>query len=442
MARSSTPADSEVRDVTLPSGIRIIAKQDASSNLVAIHVFVSAGAADETIANAGIGTFVASSLFSGTNQQSAEKITHLINELGNNVGATWDPDFTQIHALMLKERFPDAAYLLSDVLKNASFPDKEVEKNRKLLIEGFQERSSDLFGIAYDQMHLELFKNTPRARPVNGDRSVIESLQPSALRAFYAKVFIPENIVVSVVGALPTDKVVETLREDLASFPRSNPRHRTLPVGDGPRILRGQEEVSKTINELNAPYVLIGYLAPGAGSGDYPAMLLANALLGGMKTSKLFTTVREQKGLAYEVASLYNPQVAWGDVSVYMILTPPAQRDKLDDTIGQGKSTLLAAVKDFSESSPTDADLKRAKQYLIGAYLIARERLPKRAYFLGYSEIAQKEIGGYQFDRDYPDKINAVTVADVKRAAKLYFGAGSIVSTLKPGDPNEGVITK
>jgi len=441
---SYSHADSTApRDVQLPCGIRLIIRQETSTDLIAVQVFVRAGSDKEDASTCGIGSFVASTLFTGTKNERPDDIKYLIGSLGNNISASWDPDFTQMQALTLASRFDDVSYLVCDVLKNADFVDDQVELQRHALLEGFQNRSGDMFTVAYDNLRHVLYAGTSRDRPINGDPAVIKALKPSDLRIYFERNFIPRNIVIAVTGNMDPGKVERSFRSNLANFPRSNPA-RISPPTSGPTPLSSATTVKKFRSDINADYVLLGYLAPGAGSSDFPAMLVANALLGGMKTSKLFTSIREKQGLGYEVSSLYASQVAWSDVAAFVVSAPTKDGPdgKPIEMAPVVRDAMLDAVKQFRETKPADEDIARAKRFLIGSYLIAHERLDRRAYFLGYSEIAQKELGGYKFDTNYADAINAVTASDVARVAKEYLDGGMVISMILPGDPNAGVITE
>jgi predicted Zn-dependent peptidase len=103
------------------------------------------------------------------------------------------------------------------------------------------------------------------------------------------------------------------------------------------------------------------------------------------------------------------------------------------------KQALLDQFKLLAAAPPSDAELVRAKKYVIGSYLLAHERIEDRSYYLGYSELACKGLGGYKFDRNYADLINAVTAEDVVQVAKKYFSDAPVVSILLPGNPDLGV---
>jgi predicted Zn-dependent peptidase len=444
-ALSIAAADSLVpKDVTLPNGIRLIIKQESASELVAVHVFIRAGANEEDEQTSGIGSFVAATLFTGTKNQRPDSIRYMTNALGGNVGAAWDTDFTQLHALTLASNFEDASFMISDVLKFANFPDSEVEKSRKDLLSAFQSRSDDLFTQVYDNMRHTLYAGTSLDRSLNGDPEVIKRLTADDLRRYYAKYYVPRNIVISVVGNVAPERVETSFRNNLADFPRVSSRRPVAIPLTGPTLLDKPVVTKKFRGDLNGAYTLFGFLAPGVGSHDYPAVVVTNALLGGMKTSKLFTTIREKQGLGYEVSSIYPAQVAWSDLSAFVVSA--AKKEGPDgkpmDMAPLVRDALTDSIKSFRETKPSEEDLARAKRYLIGSYLIAHERIERRAFFLGFTEIAQKELGGYQFDTHYADYINAVTAADVQRVAKQYLGNGAVISMILPGDPNAGVISK
>lgn len=428
-------------DTVLPCGIRIIVQQEPQTRLVAINVFIRVGANEEDNANAGIGNFVASTLLSGTSNQDSETMAHEIGMLGGNATAVWQPDMTQIKALTLASQFDEASYLICDVLKNANFSDDAVESSRHDLLANMQSQSDDLYQETYDGLRSALYAGTPYAHPQLGDPAIVRRLTSRQLRDFFARYYTPDRIVISVVGNVTTDQVAQTLGQDLQDFPRTAGRQPPDP-GIAAQPLAKMAVVKRYRPDLTAGYVMAGFLAPGAGSKDYPAMLLANALLGGMKTSLLFVNLREKQQLGYEVGSVYPNQIGASDCEAYIISAPTrtSSTGKAEPIFGTVRDALVDQFKLLRQNPPSDADLARAKRYLIGSYLIEHERLEQRAYYLGYSEIALKSLGGYRFDSHFADIINAVTPADIQRVAQKYLSGNYAVSMLLPGDPNAGVL--
>lgn len=438
-AQSEAPAP---RDITLPNGLRIIALPEKATELVAIQVFIRS--APESPEQRGIGAFVANTLFGGSEYMTGDEMQSAIGSLGGSINATWDADYTQIKALALSSSFHDAAWLVSDVLKDANFPAEAVENTRKGMLGSIQSGSLDLYQTTYDMVRAQLYDGTPRASLIAFDPDAVAHLQQADLVKYYDRTYIPRNIVISVVGNVDPDTVQHEFTEDLSDFPRTEGRRAMEVPSETPTVLGKPVIVKKFRGDITAAYIMAGYLAPGAGSEDFVPMQVANALLGGMKTSRLFTDLREKQGYGYQVASTYNPSVGTGDLTAFIVTgaTKTDATGKDVDMISTVRDALLDEIKQFRSSKPTDTDLARAKRFLIGAYAIAHERLEDRAYYLGYSEIAQKDLGGYEFDTHYADYVNAVTADDVQRVAQEYLGDGCVIAMLLPGDPNAGVISK
>lgn len=435
-------------DTVLPCGIRVIAQQEPSTQLVAINVFIRVGAAQETSDDAGIGNFVASTLLAGTTNQDEDTMAMQIGLLGDDVTAVWQPDMTQIKALTLASQFDDASYMISDVLKNADFTDEAVENERHDLLTKIQDQSDDLFQEADDNLRLAVYDGTPYARPTLGTPDTIRHLTARDLRAFFTRYYTPDRIVIAVVGNVDPNTVVNSFGENLADFPRRAPPGGAFSPDDTiaaqVRPLAKPITIKRYRSDITAGYIMVGFPAPGAGAADYPAMMLANALLGGMKTSLLFVNLREKKQYGYEVGSLYGNQIGESDCTGY-ILSAPTHANAAGKQVadfGDVRDALLAQFRAMAANPPSDADLTRAKRFLIGSYLIDHERLEQRAYYLGFSEIALQPLGGYRFDTHFADIIDAVTPADIQRVCQKYFSGNPAVSMLLPGSPDAGVLTE
>jgi len=437
MAQAPTPVST-----VLPNGVRLICQQESSSSLVAITIFVQTGSAQETPRDAGIGSMVADSILTGTTNQDSDTIQTSIGNVGGNVKAIWQPDFTQIRALVLPTQFGDTAYLLSDVLKNADFPDASVETARQDLYARIQERMDDVFESTNDRLRAYLYSGTPYSLPQLGTVDSVKRLTRTDLLDYFQDYYIPSNILISVVGNVDPSAVAQTFGDDLSDFNRQRVRH------DFPLLIPAVSDNTRPVvvkayrSDVSAGLMMVGYLAPGAGSDDYPAMVLVNALLGGMKTSVMFKNLRIKYHYSYELGSDYNVQLGLSDETGYILYSttptgnnPPSNADQTAVV----KDALLAQFQILANTPPTETDLERAKKFVIGSYLISHERIEDRSYYLGYSALGFPHLGGASFDSSYADLINNVTAADVTRVAKKYFSAAPVISLLLPGSPTSGV---
>ena len=416
---------------TLPNGLRIICKPETDTPLVAIDVFVRAGAPQETAATAGIGSFVAHTLFASTPSSTPEIMTRDINALGGNVSAAWRPDWTQISALTVKDKFADAIFLLANSLKNADFDAATVEDARLQILSELDNRDADLFQTAYGNLEKTLYAGTSYARPEGGTAATIRRLTRADLLRYYARYYVPQNIVFVVVGNVTPQAAQQEIGDALDDFPRAG---RAAPGFSDPLppLARDLPPIRVYQPDLDQEIVMVGYRAAPTSGPDYPALLVANALLGGMKSGRLFTQLREKQGLAYDLGSVYNPRLAAGDLAGY-VYGAPTRTDPITKkeapTVGPIKDGLLAQFAGLQTTPPTAADLSRAQHFLIGSYALRHERIEDRALLLGTAELSGPD--GYRLDTDYARYVNAVTAADVQRVAAKYF-VHPVISTVEP----------
>ncbi len=416
---------------TLANGLRIIVKPETDTPLIAIDVFVRAGAPQETASNAGIGSFVAQTLFASTTNNPPETMTRDIAALGGNVAAAWHSDWTQIGALTVKDKYSHAILLLADTLKNADFDPGVVTDTRTLMLNAIDSRDSDLFQIAYGNLQKALYGGTSYARPDGGTAGNISRLTRADLMRYYARYYVPKNLVFVVVGNITPEAAVQEIKNNLEDFPRAD--RAAAPFADPlPPLTRDLTPLRVFQPDLEQQCVVAGVRAAAVSDPDSPALMVANALLGGMKSGRLFTQIREKQSLAYDLGSLYNPRLAAGDIAAYVYAAPtktdPTTKKDVP-TVGLVKEAILKQFVSLQETPPTPAELARAQHYLIGSYKIKHERIEDRASLLGAAELSSRD--GYLLDTDYAKYINAVTAADVQRVARKYF-LHPVVSTVEP----------
>ena len=431
LSRTEADPNTPVK-TTLPNGLRIICKQETSTPLIAIDVFVQAGAPQETDSTNGVGSFVAHALFDSTRDNTPESMTSAINALGGSVSAAWHPDWTQISALTVRDRYEDAVSLLADTLQNADFDPAALEETRTQVLSELDSRDADPFQTAYSGLQKKLYAGTSYARPEGGTAETVSRLTRADLLGYYSRYYVPRNIVVVVVGNIKPEDAAKAIADDLADFPRPSPaasgfRDALPPLSvDIPAIHTYQPDLTQNC-------VVVGCRAAPMASADYFPLLVLNALFGGMKSGRLFTTLREQQGLAYDLGSVYDPHLAAAALAGYVFGAPtktdPVTKKEIP-TVGLIKNGILAQMKSLQTTPPTLAELSRAQHYLIGSYALRHERLEDRAALLGAAELSAPD--GYKLDTDYNKSINAVTAADVQHVANKYL-VHPVTSTVEPG---------
>ena len=416
---------------TLTDGLRIICKQETSTPLIAIDVFVRAGAPQETASNAGIGSFVAQALFDSTTNNTPESMTSAINALGGNISAAWHPDWTQISVLTVKDQYKSAILVMTDALQKADFDPAAIEDTRRQILSELDSRDADQFQTAYGNLEKTLYAGTSYARPEGGTADTISRLTRADLLRYYSQFYVPNNLVFVVVGNIKPEDAEQEIAADLNDFPRPGPA--AMPFSDPLPPLSIDRPPTRVYEpDLSQNCVMVGYRAAPMASPDYFPLLVANALFGGMKSGRLWTALREQQGLAYDLGSLYDPHLAAAALAGYVFGAPtktdPATKKEIP-TVGLIKEGILTQIKSLQTTPPTPEELARAQHFLIGSYALRHERLEDRASLLGEAELSAPD--GYKLDTDYNQYINAVTAADVQRVAVKYFNH-PVISTVEP----------
>jgi predicted Zn-dependent peptidase len=442
-AASENLPDGVVR-TTLPDGLRILCKTEPQTPIVSVQILVKVGSEEETDGTAGIGSLVARTLLASTTSRGPDTIAGEIRDLGDSVSVDRQPDWIQISALTVPDKMTDLLDLLTDVLKNATFDADVVDDQKNEMLSEIDAGEASPFDRTYTNMRSALFTGTGYGLPPLGTPRTVERLMRTQLLTYYYHYFIPTNMVVSIAGNVQPDQVASAIQQDMADYdPLVRGSARPEPVYSPiPQLADDVAPVRAYATDLSEVSVMVGYRAPSMAQKDYYALQIANALLGGMKTSQLFTNLREKEGLAYELGSFYTPEIYSGDLTAF-IFAPPSyvdpQTKQRVDSLPQIKNQLLDQITQFAAAPPAAADLERAKHYVIGTYEIKHERVQDRAYLMGVAELCGGD--GALYDLNYADYVNAVTAADVQRVAKQYF-VHPAISTLQPNPDGDGTVSE
>ncbi len=292
-----------------------------------------------------------------------------------------------------------------------------VEEARKELLRQIGVVNDDPFENAYTDLRQQLYQDSGYRRPTLGSRHTIEVATVEDLQKFFSTYYIPNNMVITVVGDVTSKQVID--RVDMA-FAGISAGH--LPVDRGiadETLERNSFHASES--DISTAYLLLGWLAPGVGARDYAALSVAANALGGGKASLMFRELRQKRGMGYDVGIMYPRYKYQSHVLAYVVTDPFKLSLKnlrpelvLDDV----KSALLEQVDHLKTNPLSEKDLQRAKGYTIGTYSLSHQRLMDRAFQLSWLET----VGiGYQMYNDFPNEIEKVTAADAQRAVQKYF---------------------
>jgi predicted Zn-dependent peptidase len=406
-------AHAAVEKTILSNGLTLLVKREPESRTAAIEVFIRVGAAQENKQTEGIGHLLAGTILSGSERRTPRRLAEVVSEVGGNFHAVWQWDYIEIYAVTLPRMCDEAIGLLAESISSPSFEPDAVERARSAVLKQMKALEDNQYSTGYNLLVAQVHKGNPYGRPYLGDPDVIRAINRQQLEAFYRKYVVPSAIVISVVGNVDPMRISRLVELRFAGMEYAPQKPTGVPFRFRPEP--PQEPEPPAPEQTAASYVMIGWVAPGAADKDYPAVCIANVLLGGNKSSLMFTKLREGQGIGYQVGSIYPVLKGSGHIAAYVGLDSSRGGPEVTQAV---KASVMGLASTLATGGFTDDDIERAKSYLIGSHALKHERARDRAYYLGLYE----SLGlGYRYDSTYAAAIRAVTRADLERVCASIF---------------------
>jgi predicted Zn-dependent peptidase len=394
---------SAYRRTVLSNGLRVVSEKMPNVKSVSVGIWVDVGSRQETLRENGISHFIEHMCFKGTRRRSAKEIAQSLETLGGTLNAFTSRENTCFYARVLDEHFEQGFDVLADITTQSLFDSGEFKKEKDVICEEIKDVFDTPGDIVHDYFAATMWKTHPLGQTIMGGAKGIRALQRRDLLAFMRRHYTTDNIVLSAAGAIDHDRLVDLARRKLL-FPKSTTR-KSLKA---PLYRQGQKQIFR--RKLSQAHVCIGF--PSIQFADprkYHALLL-NTLLGAGMGSRLFQTVREERGLAYTV---YSYQDFYHDTGIFGLYLG-TDSNKTAEAVNLVLQELAAVADD----SITDEEVERAKSQLKGSLLLSLEGSYNRMNRLGRLELFQHTFVPLE---QSAKEINAVTLADVRAIARDIF---------------------
>ncbi|MCQ2284784.1 MAG: insulinase family protein [Bacteroidales bacterium] len=296
--------------VRLQNGLRLIHKK-TDSPVSNFGVFVNAGTRDESADQMGLAHFVEHTIFKGTEKRNAYRIISRMEAVGGDLNASTSKEETYFHTSFLSVDYPRAVELLSDVFFHATFPEKELEKEKTVVLEEINYYKDTPSELIIDDFEDLIFQDHPLGKNILGTRQSVRKIKREGILNFIAQNYTLNNVVLASVGNISTEKLVRLCNRYFGCEQIADRIRERVPFGHyEPR----QRTVKKHNAQVNA---MTGCLAYSVKDNKRVPMHLLDNLLGGPGMStRLNMSIREKRGLAYTIASDYT---AFSDTGVFSI---------------------------------------------------------------------------------------------------------------------------
>ena len=236
------------------------------------------------------------------------------------------------------------------------------------------------------------------------------------IKLYQASILNPENIVISVNGNVDKNKLINGFGNMFVDKKQGKFNYTKYSI---PKITAYSQKIKK-IDKQQTAWVILGWQTDGVcNTKDYATLEVINTILGSGMSSRLFRSVREQEGLAYQVGTSYKPNILAGAFNVYVGTNP--------NTLEKAKEKMLNEINKLKTQFVSDKELKEAKDRLLGEFVIALETNSDKATTIGWFEASGR---GYDFIDKYTNLINSVTVSDIVEVANKYFKGNYVTSII------------
>ncbi len=357
---------------TLPNGLRIISQDMPSVRSVAIGCWVDTGSRDEIGPEAGASHFLEHLLFKGSERLSAQTISEAFDAVGARHNAFTSKEYTAFWARVRDADLPLAVDILGEMIQRPAFRQEEIDSERHVVLEEINMNEDDPGDVAHELFIEALWKGHPLAPPILGTRQSILAMSRDTIAEYWHRRYTPNSTVVAVAGRVDHDALVELIGEHFSDWEGG-------PVGRDLHLPDPVSQVALRRKDTEQAHLVLGTTALARADERRHAFLVADHILGGGMSARLFREIREQRGLAYAVHSFRMPFAETGAAAIYVGTTPTQAPEVL--------KLVRTELDKIIDKGLTVEELERAKGHVQGSLALSLEDTNSRMTRLGRNEL-------------------------------------------------------
>ncbi len=355
--------DGDVRVTRLENGLRVVSERVRDSPALSLAVWVAAGSRDETLATNGVAHFLEHLVFKGTATRTARAIAEEIEGLGGSINAFTDKEVTCFHTRTLGSDLAVAFDVLRDMLRNPSLRQEDVELERTVILQEIFEIEDTPEDFVHDFHLASYWPGHPLGWPVTGTAESVARLSRRNAERYLTRCYTADRLVVAAAGPVDHEELVAMSRDGFGDLASS-----TSPLsGDRPDFRPG---VFLCERDLEQVHLVLGL--PGLAVSDRrieTAEAIVAALGGGM-SSRLFQSVREERGKAYSIEAFQSPFRDIGYSGVYAATTREFVSEVLE--------LIFVELRDLAAHGLGSTELERVRRLLLAGIPLGLETTEAR----------------------------------------------------------------
>jgi predicted Zn-dependent peptidase len=408
-----TTTERNLRRTVLPNGLIVLTERMDHLRSVAMGLWIKSGSRCEAAETNGISHFVEHMVFKGTRSRSAQHIAREMDSIGGNLDAFTGKETICFNVKSLAEHVPIALDVLADLVLNPVFASNDIERERGVILEEIKIDEDNPDVLVHELFTQNFWQNHPLGKPILGTSATVGRLDQNKLFDYHLGRFRGGNMVFSAAGNLEHDQFVAAVEGKLSALPVGN----AVPEEQAPDA--SARIVLRNKKALEQVQICLGVPAPAITDDNRYITLILNTVLGGGMSSRLFQTIREERGMVYSIYSDLNPYRDTGTLCIYAGTSVGKALEVVD--------LIVIELRKLKEALLTDEELTRAKDQLKGNILMGLESSNSRM-----ANLARQEMYFRQFFtvEEITARIDAVRADQVQAMAQRLFDPNRIAITL------------
>ncbi len=389
-----------------PNGLRLLTAPMPGMRSASIALYFTVGSRYETQEQAGISHFIEHMVFKGSERYpTARHISKAIEGVGGMFNASTDKELTTYTARVPGEYLSTIMSVFADMVRRPLFDPVEIEKERDVITEELSSTRDDPQEWVHLLIDEIMWPDLPLGRDDAGRIETVSRLTRQDLLDYQRAYYQPGALIISVAGNIDTAHITDLTEQLFGDWEIGTPRtwQDSLP----PRDVTSVSIIRKETEQAN---LCLGTLGLAYSSPDYYAFMLTNAILGEGMSSRLFQSIREERGLAYDIGSYFNSYADTGN----FVISAGVDPSQIEPAI----SAIIQELSRIAEQSVPDDELERIKAYVRGSLVLGLEGTGQVASWLGSQEYSRGKILPVE---EIVSRIDAVTADDIQHIAQQCF---------------------
>ena len=383
----------------LGNGIRVVHKQIARP-VAHLSLHIGAGSRDEAPHEQGLAHFLEHCLFKGTQKRRPYHILSRMEDAGGELNAYTGKEETVIHTSFLKGEYARAAELIADITFQSTFPEKEIQKEKEVIIDEIHSYRDNPSESIFDDFEELIFPDHAIGRNILGTVDTVRSFKREDLLNYTSSQYGCNRIVIGSIGDISSARLQKLLEKEMGQRPVPElPRGKKTPQG-----IRGKHEMAE--RPIHQTHAILGGAAYSANQRKSRVLMLLNNLLGGPgMNSRLNLNIREKYGFTYYLESFYQPYSDAGLFGIYLATDP--------GTVDKAVELIYKELRKLKNEALGVMQLRKAKRQLLGQIAMAQENNAALGLAYGKSLLTFDKIDTFQTISEKIDAIDSQQILEV-----------------------------